>query len=70
MDHRAHRAKRRVYMRERYAALKARGVCVRCGRADAISGTTLCWSCRLWNNQRRSGAASAPRGPYRDGRRP
>lgn len=37
--------------------------------AEAIPGMSLCRDCRLWSNQRRSGAATAPRSPYKDGRR-
>ncbi|WP_165071402.1 hypothetical protein [Desulfovibrio sp. ZJ200] len=58
-----------AYMRERYHSLRAAGICVRCKQRDALPGMTLCMDCRLWNNQRRSGASTAPRSPYRDGRR-
>lgn len=57
-----------AYSRARYHALRAAGLCVRC-KSTAIPGMTLCENCRLYNNQRRSGAATAPRSPYRDGRR-
>ncbi|WP_165073082.1 hypothetical protein [Desulfovibrio sp. ZJ200] len=57
-----------AYMRERYHNLRAAGLCVRC-KDEAIPGMTLCAACRLWNNQRRSGASTAPRSPYKDGRR-
>lgn len=63
------KSKRAQYMRERYTILKEHGICVRCGKASAVPGATLCWACRLWNNQRRSGSASAPKSPYEDGRR-
>ncbi|MBD5417331.1 MAG: hypothetical protein HDR50_06670 [Desulfovibrio sp.] len=57
------------YSRRRREALKAHGVCQDCGREDAEPGRTLCWSCRLFHNQVRSGARPAPPSPYRDGRR-
>ena len=57
------------YSRRRREALRAHGICQCCGREDAEPGRTLCWACRLYNNQRRSGARPAPRSPYRDGRR-
>ena len=53
--------------RKRYHALRAHGLCVRC-KADSPTHS-LCDSCRLWFNQHRSGARSAPRTPYKDGRR-
>ena len=56
-------------MRDRYRTLRSMGLCVRCKKDYAIPGMVLCESCRLWNNQRRSGAATAPRSPYKDGRR-
>lgn len=62
-------AKNAAYMRERYRALRLAGLCVRCKQSEAIPGMTLCENCRLWNNQRRSGASTAPRSSYRDGRR-
>ncbi len=62
-------AKNAAYMRERYRALRSAGICVRCKNAEAIPGMSLCRDCRLWSNQRRSGAATAPRSPYKDGRR-
>lgn len=46
-------AKNSAYMRERYQALRSAGICVRCKNAEAIPGMSLCWACRLYNNQRR-----------------
>lgn len=63
------RIKQALKMRDRYQTLRAAGLCVRCKAVEAIPGMTLCESCRLWNNQRRSGSATAPRSPYKDGRR-
>ena len=63
------RARNAAYMRERYQALRSAGICVRCKNAEAIPGMSLCWACRLYNNQRRSGANTAPKSPYSDGRR-
>lgn len=57
------------YNRKRRELLAAHGICQNCGREDAEPGRTLCWSCRLYHNQARSGARSAPPSPYRDGRR-
>lgn len=67
------KAAKRIYMRD-YASLRretlaAHGICQNCGQADSEPGRTLCWRCRLYRNQRRSGAQSAPRIPYKDGRR-
>jgi len=59
-------AKNAAYMRERYRALRSAGICVRCKNAEAIPGMSLCRDCRLWSNQRRSGAATAPRSPYKE----
>ena len=55
------RAQRAAYQRERYATLREHGLCVRC-KQPAKPGMALCWSCQLYNNQRRSGARQAPRG--------
>lgn len=57
------------YNRKRRELLAAHGICQDCGREDAERGRTLCWRCRLYRNQRRSGARSAPPSPYKDGRR-
>lgn len=57
------------YNRRRREVLAAHGICQDCGREDAEPGRTLCWRCRLYRNQRRSGARTAPASPYRDGRR-
>lgn len=57
------------YNRRRREVLAAHGICQDCGREDAEPGRTLCWRCRLYRNQRRSGARSAPLSPYRNGRR-
>lgn len=65
----AKRIKKAADMRDRYRALRAAGLCARCKEVEAIPGMALCESCRLWNNQRRSGSATAPRSPYKDGRR-
>lgn len=59
------RDKRRGYMRsyaaETYIWRRERGLCGLCGEAPAEPGRSLCWACRLDNNQRRSGAQQAPR---------
>lgn len=34
---------------------KEHGLCIRCGKKDALSGITLCADCRLYNNQSRRG---------------
>lgn len=65
----AKRIKKAADMRDRYRALRAAGLCVRCKDVEAIPSMALCESCRLWNNQRRSGSSTAPRSPYKDGRR-
>ena len=57
------------YNRKRRELLAAHGICQNCGREDAEPGRTLCWSCRLYRNQSRSGARTAPPSPYKDGRR-
>lgn len=55
------RHKKAAVRRERYHLLSDNGLCVRC-KQPAQPGMTLCWSCQLYNNQRRSGARQAPRG--------
>lgn len=45
----------RKYSKELYEKRKALGVCTRCGRELALNGYVLCWECRLWSNQIRSG---------------
>lgn len=59
------RQKQLVRMREYYAGTQAwckeRGLCQRCRKEPAEPGRSLCWSCRMDNNQRRSGAQQAPR---------
>ena len=57
------RAQKAAYQRERYHLLSDHGLCVRC-KQPAQPGMTLCWACRLYNNQRRSGARQAPRGRH------
>ena len=57
------------YSRRRRATLKAHGICQCCGVEDAEPGFTQCRACRLYNNQRRSGARTAPLSPYKNGRR-
>lgn len=57
------------YNRRRREVLAAHGICQDCGKEDAEPGRTLCWRCRLYRNQRRSGARSAPLSSYKDGRR-
>ena len=57
------------YARRRREVLAAHGICQACGAADAEPGFTQCRACRLYNNQRRSGARTAPLSPYRNGRR-
>lgn len=52
----------RIYTAETKAWCKERGICQRCRKEPAEPGRVLCWSCRLNNNQRRSGAQQAPRG--------
>ena len=32
--------------RERYYWYKARGICVRCGQANAVKGQTMCQGCK------------------------
>lgn len=54
------RTQKAAYQRERYATLREHGLCVRC-KQPAQPGKALCWSCQLYNNQRRSGARQAPR---------
>lgn len=39
------------------------------GARRTFQGTSVAQVLRLWSNQRRSGAATAPRSQYRDGRR-
>lgn len=51
----------RSYAAETKAWCKERGICQRCRKEPAEPGRVLCWSCRLHNNQRRSGAQQAPR---------
>lgn len=67
------KAARRLQMadcsRRRRQALAAHGICQACGAEDAEPGYSQCRACRLYNNQRRSGARSAPLTPYRNGRR-
>lgn len=63
------RARNAAYMRERYQALRSAGIRVRCKNAEPIPGMSLCRDCGLWNNQRRGGAATAPKSPCSDGRR-
>ncbi|MBQ9407427.1 MAG: hypothetical protein IJU37_11915 [Desulfovibrio sp.] len=41
--------------KERYALLKSKGLCVRCGKEDADKGRVLCWRCRLNDRDRRIG---------------
>ena len=43
------------YNKELYETRKALGICARCGKEPALKGYVLCWSCRLWSNQIRSG---------------
>ena len=57
------------YNRRRRETLKAHGICQDCGKEDAEPGRTLCWRCRLYRNQRRSGARQPPLSPYKNGRR-
>ncbi len=57
------------YNRKRRELLAAHGTCQDCGREDAEPGRTLCWSCRLYRNQSRSGARTAPPSPCKNGRR-
>lgn len=53
------RKKNRIRQRERRDYLKAHGICVQCGKADAVPGETLCSECKLMRNQWRSGAGGA-----------
>lgn len=62
------RAARAMQHRQRYQALRKLGLCVRC-KNDALPGMALCMNCMLFANQYRSGAATAPRSPYKDGKR-
>ena len=59
------RENQRRYMRGYYADTQAwckeRGICQRCRNEPAEPGRSLCWACRLDNNQRRSGAQQAQR---------
>ena len=68
----ARKAARRLYLRDyaqkRREALASHGICQDCGTADAEPGATLCWACRLYRNQRRSGARTAPLSMYKNGR--
>lgn len=57
----AKRERKAAYHRQRYATLREHGLCVRC-KQPTQHGMALCWSCQLYNNQRRSGARQAPRG--------
>ncbi|MBD5627511.1 MAG: hypothetical protein HDQ90_08570 [Desulfovibrio sp.] len=57
------------YNRQRREVLSAHGICQDCGREDAEPGRILCWACRLYRNQRRSGAQQAPLSPYKNGLR-
>lgn len=57
------------YSRLRRQTLKEHGICQCCGVEDTEPGYVQCAACRLYNNQRRSGARTAPLSPYRDGRR-
>lgn len=57
------------YAHRRREVLAAHGICQDCGKEDAEPGRTLCWRCRLYRNQRRSGARTAPLSPYGNGRR-
>ncbi len=60
-DRQRAQVKRAAQHRQRYATLREHGLCVRC-KQPAQPGKVLCWSCQLYNNQRRSGARQAPRG--------
>ena len=59
------RQKQLVRLREYYAGTQAwckdRGICQRCHKEPSEPGRSLCGSCRMDNNQRRSGAQQAPR---------
>lgn len=57
------------YNRRRRETLRAHGICQDCGKEDAEPGRTLCWKCRLYRNQRRSGVRTAPLSPYKNRRR-
>lgn len=46
---------------QRYVTLREHGLCV-CCKQPTQHGMALCWSCQLYNNQRRSGARQTPRG--------
>ena len=65
----ARRLQMEDYSRRRRERLAAHGICQDCGREDTEPGRTLCWACRLYRNQRRSGARQAPLSPYKSGRR-
>lgn len=45
----------RIASRELRQWRKENGYCVMCGKEKSETGRTLCWQCRMWNNQRRSG---------------
>lgn len=49
----AHHAYMREYMRRRYAAAKAAGMCVRCGKAPARDGKTECKACAEFLNAKK-----------------
>ena len=46
-------ANRKAARKARYELRKAYGICVQCGKDDALPGKVLCWRCRLWQHDRR-----------------
>lgn len=40
-----HNEKQRIYRKERYTKLKEQGICVRCGKRNAIQGRVMCEWC-------------------------
>lgn len=49
------RAKRAQEQKAIRKLRKEHGLCVNCGKKDALPGITLCMDCRLYHNQSRSG---------------
>ena len=45
-----HKAKMKENAKKRYAELKEKGLCVKCGKYKAVQGMTLCLSCRVKKN--------------------
>ena len=47
------RERMKVYGKKRYAELKAKGICTKCGKHKAVDGETLCLSCKAKKNSKK-----------------